>query len=363
MRVALMQEGQRPEGVSIEQRFHEMIDEAILAEEVGFDVYGQGEQHFARFLAIMPTPELSHAFLAARTSRIRFRPMCTNLLPFNHPIRVAEQVASLDVLSGGRSELGAARSNNPYTLEGFGVAATDTKRFRDEALSIIGQALSQETFEHHGDLYDIPERSLAPKPVQRPHPPIHLAATSIDSHADAGRFGIGVMTGNTSAGWEYAEQCVRTYRTALANAEPITGHVQDSLAMITTGVNCHEDRERAKETAAPVAFAWMQTIMKIYTNLSEQSPDYAYLGRIRELQDKLDDLDYLIDCSPYITIGTPDFFLDRAQRLASIGVDEWIFRLDGMGHEENMRAIELIGREVVPGIHALETTRATLPSV
>ena len=132
MRIGLMQEGHRPDGVSIHQRWLEMLDEAQLADEVGFDFYGVGEQHFARFTAIVPTPEVTHAYLAARTSRICFRPMSVNLLPYNHPIRIAEQTAALDVLSGGRAELGAARSNNPYTLEAFGVDPTMTHAYRDE---------------------------------------------------------------------------------------------------------------------------------------------------------------------------------------------------------------------------------------
>lgn len=354
MRVVLMQEGQRPEGISIHQRWYEMVDEAILADEVGFDVYGQGEQHFARFIAIVPTPEISHAYLAGRTKNIRFRAMATNLLPFNHPLRVAEQVAALDVLSNGRAELGVARSNNPYTLEGFGIAATDTKKFRDEALTIIGKALSQETFEHHGPMYDIPERSLAPRPVQTPHPPIYLSATSMDSHRDAGRMGIGVMTGNTSAGWEYAQECIDTYKAGIAEAtDPIGAEVNNSLSMVSTGVNCAATTEKAKEGAAPVAYKWMETIMKVYTTISEQSPDYAYLGRITELKEHMYDIDYLVDSAPYVTAGTPDFFIERAQRLRAMGVDEWILRLDGMGHEQNKAAIELIGREVLPEVHKL----------
>jgi alkanesulfonate monooxygenase SsuD/methylene tetrahydromethanopterin reductase-like flavin-dependent oxidoreductase (luciferase family) len=360
MRVTLMQEGQRPDGVSIHQRWGEMIHEALAAEAAGFDVYGQGEQHFAKFVAIVPTPEVTHAFLAAKTERIRFRPMSVNLLPYNHPIRVAEQVAALDVLSGGRAEFGAARSNNPYTMEGFGVSATDTKRVRDEALAIIGKALAHETFEHHGDLYDIPERSLAPKPLQKPHPPIYLSATSIDSHRDAGLKGIGVMTGNTSAGWEYAQECLDVYKAAIKEADPITGTVHDSMCLLTTAVNCASTREEAKEAAAPVAFKWMETIMKIYTHLSEQSPDYAYLGRIKELESKMYDLDYLIDSAPYITIGTPEFFVERARQLHEMGVDEWILRLDGMGHEQNMRAIELIGKEVIPEVHAFSRPTAAV---
>jgi alkanesulfonate monooxygenase SsuD/methylene tetrahydromethanopterin reductase-like flavin-dependent oxidoreductase (luciferase family) len=354
MQVVLMQEGHRPEGVSIHQRWLEMVEEAVLADRLGFDVYGQGEQHFARFVACVSTPEVNHAYIAAKTERIRFRPMASNLLPFNHPIRVVEQLNSLDVLSGGRAEMGVARSNNPYTLEGFGIAATDTKRYRDDALKVMGKALAQESFEHHGEFYDIPERSVAPKPVQSPHPPLYLAATSIDSHRDAGRFGIGVMCGNTSAGWEYAQECVDTYRAAIAEAEPVGAYVHDSLGMITTAVNCDVTREKAKEAAAPVAVKWMESIMNIYTKLSKESPDYAYLGRIEKLRDRMYDLDYLIDSSPYITVGTPEFFVERAEQLSKMGVDQWLLRLDGMGHEQNMRAIELIGREVLPAVQAIE---------
>ena len=354
MKVVLMQEGHRPEGTSIHQRMLEMVDEAVLADEVGFDVYGQGEQHFARFLACISTPEVNHAYIAARTGRIRFRPMSSNLLPFNHAIRVVEQLNALDVLSGGRAEMGVARSNNPYTLEGFGIAATDTKRYRDDALQVMGKALALESFEHHGEFYDIPERSVAPKPVQDPHPPIHLSATSIDSHRDAGRMGIGVMCGNTSAGWEYAQECVDTYRAAVAEAEPVAAYVNDTMGMLSTAVNCDSTREKAMEAARPVAAQWMDSIMGIYTRLSKDSPDYAYLGRIELLKDKMYDLDYLIDSSPYVTVGTPEFFVERAQQLHAMGVDQWLLRLDGMGHAEHMRAIELIGREVIPEVHKLE---------
>lgn len=354
MQIVLMQEGHRPEGVSIHQRMREMLDEAILADELGFDVYGQGEQHFARFVACISTPEVNHAYLAGRTSQIRFRPMSSNLLPFNHPIRVVEQLNALDVLSDGRAEMGVARSNNPYTMEGFGVQATDTKRYRDEALTIMGKALTHESFEHHGEFYDIPERSVAPKPVQDPHPPIHMSATSIDSHRDAGRMGIGVMCGNTSAGWEYAQECIDTYRAAIAEAEPLFAYVNNSLGMLTTAVNCDTSRDKAFEAARPIAAKWMESIMGIYTNLSKQSPDYAYLGRIEKLKDRMYDLEYLVDSSPYMTVGTPEFFVERAKKVHEMGADQWLLRLDGMGHEQNMNAIRLIGTEVVPEVHKLQ---------
>lgn len=359
MRVSLLQEGHRPDpSIPIAKRYREMLDEAILADQVGFDVYGQGEQHFARNLATVPSPEIAHAYLAGRTTRIRFRAMAHNLLPYNNPYRLAEQLAALDILSNGRAEFGAARSNNLYTMEGFGVAATDTKKFRDEALSLIAKAISQDTFEHHGDVYDMPERALQPKCVQDPHPPMWLSATSADSHHDAGRLGLGVMCGNTSAGWEYAQECVDVYRKASKEAEPIGAYVHDEFAMLSTCVNIGHDAQLAKEQVRPVATKWMETIMRVYTDLAKHSPDYAYLDNISKLKDRMYDLDYLVDCAPYITIGTPEFFIERANVLASMGVDEWLLRLDGMGHELNMAAIEMIGKEVIPAVHELEPVRA-----
>jgi alkanesulfonate monooxygenase SsuD/methylene tetrahydromethanopterin reductase-like flavin-dependent oxidoreductase (luciferase family) len=357
--MGIFSECHTPTGTTIQERWREVVDEAVLADELGFDFFGVGEQHFGGIevegheLATSSTPEVTHGFIAARTSQIRLRPMSVNLIPFNHPVRIAEQLAAIDVLSNGRAELGGARSNNPWTLEAFGIKAENTRTYRNETLKVIVTALSSERFEFHGEHYDIPERRLVPQPVQRPHPPITISATGPQSHVEAGKMGIGVMTGNTSAGWEYAKECVDAYREAIADPEPIGPMVHDSVGMITTAVACAPTRERAIEIGAPIAFRWMDAIMHLYTVLADKAPDYAYLGNIRKLQDRVRDIDYLIDCSPYITIGTPEFFLERARRVKELGADEWILRVDGMGHEENRKTIELLGREVLPEVQAL----------
>ena len=134
--------------------------------------------------------------------------------------------------------------------------------------------------------------------------------------------------------------------------------MNDSLGMLTTAVNCDTSREKALEAARPVAAKWMESIMGIYTNLSKQSPDYAYLGRIEKLKDRMYDLEYLVESSPYMTVGTPEFFVERATKVHEMGADQWLLRLDGLGHEQNMKAIRLIGTEVVPEVHKLQRERA-----
>ena len=88
--------------------------------------------------------------------------MAVNFLPYNHPVRIAEQIASLDVLSGGRAELAGARSNNAWTLEAFGIDAAKTRGYRDEALRLIAAAWTQDPFSFEGETWQVAERSLVP---------------------------------------------------------------------------------------------------------------------------------------------------------------------------------------------------------
>ena len=359
MKLGIFMENHVPTGSTVHERMREVVEEAVLADELGFDFFGVGEQHFGALtidghqMATSATPEVTHGVIAARTERIRLRPMSVNLIPFNHPVRIAEQLAALDVYSNGRAELGGARSNNPWTLEAFGIHAENTRSYRDESLRVLIAALSQESFSFAGEHYVIPERSLVPRPVQQPHPPITLSATGVESHFGAARMGLGVMCGNTSAGWDYAKECADAYKSTIGQAEPIGPVVNDCLGMITTAVACASTRDGAKELGGPVAFRWMEAILEIHTVLAEKAPDYAYMANLHKIKDRFHDLDYLIDCSPYITIGTPEFFVERARQVHQLGADEWIMRIDGMGHEAVKATIELIGREVLPEVHRL----------
>jgi alkanesulfonate monooxygenase SsuD/methylene tetrahydromethanopterin reductase-like flavin-dependent oxidoreductase (luciferase family) len=284
------------------------------------------------------------------------------LLPFNHPIRVAERLATLDVLSGGRIELGTARSNNPTTLKTFGVEAKDTRAIFSEALDVIQKALTEYPFEFHGDIYDIPPTTVNPRPVQLPHPPIHASAASIETHTNAGKRGIGVMTGNSlPGGWAYMEESIAAYRAGQAARITDTpgpgGAFLDCAGALTLIAHCAEDAETAREEAAELAARGLDLVAGWFDALAKQTDDYAALGPLREVVDRRDDLRFLIDRSPYVSIGDPDFFIERCNRLAEIGYDEFIVRVDGMGHERHMQTIELIGKHVIPAVSDLTSAK------
>ena len=136
MKVGLLMDGTLPPGGTAQQRFADAIEEVLLAEELGFDFYGLSEVHFNK-LFTLSAPEVVLGMLAGRTDRIRLRSVSVVLLPFNHPIRVAERIATLDALSGGRIEVGTARSNNLDTMEAFGIAPADTREMFWDSLDVI----------------------------------------------------------------------------------------------------------------------------------------------------------------------------------------------------------------------------------
>jgi alkanesulfonate monooxygenase SsuD/methylene tetrahydromethanopterin reductase-like flavin-dependent oxidoreductase (luciferase family) len=193
---------------------------------------------------------------------------------------------------------------------------------------------------------------LVPKPLQQPYPPIFASATSIETHRNAGKLGIGVMTGNSlPGGWSYIEEAMAAYRNGLEEADPGPGGVvNDSAGAAAVICYCAESKEAAFEAAADRTSRFLKQVAQWYTALSEASPDYAAMADLREVVEREDSLDELVARSPYITVGTPDFFIERAHRLKELGYDEFLLNMDGMHHDQIMKSIELVGRHVIPAL-------------
>lgn len=351
MRFALLHEADDPLGRPLGIRFREMADEAVAAEQAGFDVYALSEQHFLPEVATCSAPEVIFGYVAARTERIRMRFTSAVLLSFNHPIRVAERLATLDQLTDGRAELGTARSNNFHMLEGFGVDPKTTRQQWRESLEVIVKALTEDPFEYHGELWDIPPKHLVPPAVQKPHPPLFVSASSEETHRTAGHLGIGVMTGSSILGWEWVQRNVDAYWEAAKDVQPLAGQVTHSAAMGIFAAHCADTTEEARREAERACRAFVELNIGeggLYEKLGPTSPDYEYLTHIEEMKQRKGDLDYVIEAAPYIGYGTPDWWHERISRLRDMGYTEVLLRIDGMGHDVNMKAIRNFGRHVIP---------------
>jgi alkanesulfonate monooxygenase SsuD/methylene tetrahydromethanopterin reductase-like flavin-dependent oxidoreductase (luciferase family) len=352
MKLALIQECDAPNGVQPPpSRYFEMVDEAQAAEQAGFATYLVSEQHLNPTIATASSPESLLPFIAAKTSTIKLRVAAFVLLAFNHPIRVAERSALLDILTEGRFEIGTARSNNPETLAAFGISPDQTRGQWEESLHIIRGLLMNENWSYEGENWSFPPITTMPRPITKPHPPIHAATSSLESHFNAGKYGLGLMTGNSlTGGWDYCAEGLEQYAKGIEVQDAGGGLVTENRGVLAAVAYCAETDQKAKERASEVAYRFVGLVAGWYKNLSSTSKDYQAMAGMKEIVDQRGDIQQLIDRSPYLTIGSPDFFLERCRRLADMGYDELICRIDGQPHEDIMAAIDLLGREVIPQI-------------
>ena len=151
---------------------------------------------------------------------------------YQSPIRVAERAAVLDILSGGRVELGTGRSATWTELGGFRANADDTKKTWDEFVRVIPKMWMQERFSWEGRAFSMPERAVLPKPVQRPHPPMWVAVTSPGTEIEAADRGLGSL-GLSPGGFKESEQKVQNYRSRIENCEPVGAVVNERTLWLT----------------------------------------------------------------------------------------------------------------------------------
>ena len=215
----------------------------VLAEELGYDSVWFAEHHFSNY-GYVPNPLLLATHAAAITERVRIG-TAVLVLPFWHPLRVAEDIALTDHLTGGRLEVGVARGYQPFEFQRFGRSMDDARERTDEALEILLLALTGEPFEWSGRYFDIPETTVFPSPLQQPRPPIWLAAQTPESFELAARLGLQAFTTNSGRPLSVLEQAWDSYRTALAG-HPDAPRVLGVQAQICVAPTDEEARAQAE---------------------------------------------------------------------------------------------------------------------
>jgi alkanesulfonate monooxygenase SsuD/methylene tetrahydromethanopterin reductase-like flavin-dependent oxidoreductase (luciferase family) len=211
-----------------EQRvMFECVEQAILGEQVGFDRIWAVEHHALGMYAHMSAPEIFLSYVAAKTSTIRIGHgvVCVPFA-YNHPVRVAEKAAMLDILSGGRVDLGVGRGATPREVSIFGLTPDETQAQLEETLKMLPGIWTQEDFSYASDLITVPPTNIIPKPVQQPHPPLFMACSKEATLEHAGRAGIGALALGFAGPDNIAEKNA-TYRAAVAKRQDsdVIGHV------------------------------------------------------------------------------------------------------------------------------------------
>jgi len=192
------------------------------AEAWGLDIAWLGEMHFTPARSVLSAPIAVACAIATRTKRLRVG-TAVQVLPLNNPLRIAEEAATVDQISGGRFDFGIGRSGFPRVYDIYGVNYAESQGRFHEALEVILEAWKGEAFSYEGEFYRFRNAHVAPRPFQLPHPPLRMAATTEETFPRVGQMGLPIFVGLRGMDVPVLQQCLREYREAWHEA----GHPGD----------------------------------------------------------------------------------------------------------------------------------------
>jgi alkanesulfonate monooxygenase SsuD/methylene tetrahydromethanopterin reductase-like flavin-dependent oxidoreductase (luciferase family) len=336
------------------QLFQNILTQVSFAEEMGFASVWFMEHHFAPEQSHSSAPDMILAALSQRTSRMRLG-LAVVLTPVHHPLQTAERLATLDLLSGGRVELGVGRSGHPYQLTPFGVMLEDSRGLWEESLAILPRAWTEEVFAYHGKYYNIPPRAVLPKPLQKPHPPLWGACNQEDTAYLTGTMGFGCLV-ITHRGVERAHKLITIYKDAIRTAEPKGKFIHNHVAANTLAY-CGQEREEARARGAEL-LDWYRNMQRLRDErnwqevaLEEVPEDYKF--HLQKGSDARGGEDVtgrdLVEARRFC-MGDPEDCIKFIEQFDAIGVEELMFnfQLGPVTHEEVMESIRLFGEHVIP---------------
>ncbi|WP_345361814.1 LLM class flavin-dependent oxidoreductase [Actinoallomurus liliacearum] len=203
----------------VERRaFENVIDQVVLADRLGYDTAWFVEHHFTRGFSHSSAPDLVLAACSQRTERIHLG-LGVVLLPFQHPVRTAERVATLDVLSGGRVEFGTGRGASPLEYQAFQRPFEQSRRIWEDTLEAVLAIWTAdgEPVTRSGEFFEVPNVAVYPRPVQEPHPPVWVASTSLDGYLAAARKGYNLLGMTMLKGLDDVAEDIAEYKECLAS--------------------------------------------------------------------------------------------------------------------------------------------------
>ena len=294
-----------------------IIDEAVYADRLGMHSAWIGEHHFST-LGVLSCPDLALAYVAARTERIRLAPAVT-VLPLHHPIRVAEQWASLDLLSGGRVDFAAGRGYDRREYEPLGVSFDDNQSIFEEGMEIVRRLWDADgPISHHGRHYRFDNVAITPQPVQRPIP-AYVASFSEPSIRLAARLGCGLIVAPFAAALSFGglQQVADLYHRTCAEYGTTPGRLMCSYFIHFADDAASEAQARARQ----IRYYRECVIPAFPGDPATEPPSYRYfIGLVERLRTVLpEDLG-----ENSVLIGSAARIADVLHKVEAAGFDEVI---------------------------------------
>jgi len=314
------------------------VDIAQAAETLGFSNVWLAEHHFSTY-GYLSRPAQLATYLAAKTTKLRVG-TAVIVVPLHHPLVIAEEIATLDQLAGGRVDIGLGRGYQHYEFERLGLEL-DTARARwEESVDIILKAFSGEPFTYEGKLFQIPETTIFPQPLQKPHPPIWVTAQSPESVEATVRRGFNLLTGGFGVPIERMADFRRQFDHLLSEVKPARAPLVGVQRAVYVTENAADARAAAEEAR------WN---MRVTLSLRNH---YEKVDRGRAIAvpgPKEPDTDDLLD--RFLVIGTPDTVIRQITRVKEmVGITHFncSFWFGDLEHPRIMKSMQLFAKEVLP---------------
>ena len=347
MKFGLFYELEVPEkGYTERDVWHNALDQMELAEKVGFDSAYAVEHHFNPGYSHSPCPEILMAAASQRTKTMRLGSGVI-LLPFTHPVRCAERVAALDILTDGRFDFGVGRGAARLEFSVFDkpYAQGETKGLNRElfveSLEVMKRCWTEDNVTHHGKFFHIPEPiCVVPKPVQKPYPKLWAACGSPDSFDMYPRMGLHIMPNTAVQPLDkLAEQLPMAYK-----AWEEAGHAKKEPLQVANlvPVYCAPTRQKAVEGMRDYELWYFGKLLEFF------SPK-ALLDEMKRFGWERPSWDYIFG-EKMVICGDPDDCIEQVKDYQAAGITRIMgqFQVGGMPHQQVMAAIDLFGREVIP---------------
>jgi len=350
-----------------EKTLKDALDQVELADRLGFDYVWEVEHHFLEEYSHSSAPEVFLAAASQRTRRLRLGHGIVQIPPaFNHPARVAERIATLDLISGGRVEFGTGQGSSQVELGGFGVDRELKHAQWEECLDAIVRMMTEEPFAgFEGRFLSMPIRNVVPKPKQKPHPPLWVACSRRETILTAARKGLGALSFSFVEP-EQAKKWVDEYDALIASPEcvpaglTVTPHVAVVLPFM-----CHQDEQTAIDRGIDGAHFFGYSLAHYYvfgqhhpgvTNIwnefLERRREFGFAREIVNADDQPLGVKLLQHGMGSLrgAVGTPAQISDLLDRYERAGVDQVIFAAQAghNRHEDICEAVELFAKAVLP---------------
>lgn len=346
MEFGMFHEFQALPGETARQSFANSLAQVEAAEEWGLDAMWLAELHFAPERSVLAAPLILAATIAQRTRRMRIG-TAVQVLPLCHPLRLAEEVATVDQLSGGRLIFGVGRSGFAHTYRTYGVDYGESRERFGETLAILKRAFSEERFSHRGRYFAYDDVRLAPRPLQQPWPEIRVAAASPDTYVEVAELGhpifVAARTGNLS---ELAP-LVKTYREAWKKA----GHAGEGEVYLRVPVYVADSEDKAREEPR-------ESIMHLLRYIGDRLAASAGAAGARAIENRaergarMQTIDYEEVLRERMIVGTPPRVVGRLQELqGELGLAGILAELNPgslIPHARVLEALRLLCQEVMP---------------